>query len=65
MALVIKNPPANEKDSRDTRLIPELGRSPGRRHGNPLHYSCLESPVDGEARQTIVYRVAKSQTQQK
>ena len=24
--------------------IPELGGSPGRRHGNPLQYSCLENP---------------------
>ena len=28
----------------DLRLIPVLGRSPGRGHGNPLHYSCLENP---------------------
>ena len=25
-------------------LIPGLGRSPGGGHGNPLQYSCLESP---------------------
>ena len=31
--------------------IPELGRSPGEEHGNPLHYSCLENPVDRGARQ--------------
>ena len=23
-----------------------LGRSPGEGHGNPLHYSCLENPMD-------------------
>ena len=29
----------------DLGLIPELGRSPGGGHGNPLQYSCLqESP---------------------
>ena len=28
----------------DQALIPGLGRSPGGGHGNPLHYSCLESP---------------------
>ena len=28
----------------DLRLIPVLGRSPGRGHGNPLNYSCLENP---------------------
>ena len=27
-------------------LIPELGRSPGGGHGNPLQYSCLEDPMD-------------------
>jgi len=29
---------------RDLGLIPGLGRSPGRGHGNPLQYSCLENP---------------------
>ena len=28
----------------DLGLIPGLGRSPGGEHGNPLQYSCLESP---------------------
>ena len=28
----------------DLALIPGLGRSSGGRHGNPLQYSCLESP---------------------
>ena len=28
----------------DSGLIPALGRSPGRGHGNPLQYSCLENP---------------------
>ena len=31
-------------------LIPESGRSPGGGHGNPLHYSCLENPMDRGAR---------------
>ena len=26
--------------------IPELGRSPGGGHGNPLQYSCLENSMD-------------------
>ena len=30
--------------SGDLGLIPGLGRSPGRGHGNPLQYSCLENP---------------------
>ena len=28
----------------DLGLIPRLGRSPGRGHGNPLQYSCVENP---------------------
>ena len=28
----------------DLALIPGLGRSPGGGHGNPLQYSCLDSP---------------------
>ena len=30
----------------DSGLIPELGRSPGKRNGNPLQYSCLENFMD-------------------
>ena len=32
---VVKNLPANAEDSRDMGLIPGLGRSSGRGHGNP------------------------------
>ena len=46
VALVIKNPPANAGDIRDTSLIPRLGSSPGGGHSNPLQYSCLENPMD-------------------
>ena len=31
-------------DIGDVDLIPGLGRSPGGGHGNPLQYSCLETP---------------------
>ena len=41
--LVVKNPPANAGDIRDTGLIPGLGKSPGGGHGNPFQYSCLEN----------------------
>ena len=39
--LVVKNPPANVGDIRDTGLdwIPGSGRSSGGGHGNPLQYS--------------------------
>ena len=33
----------------DLGSIPGLGRSPGEGNGNPLQYSCLENPMDGEA----------------
>ena len=48
MAILVKKSPANAGDVRDLGLIPELGRSPGGGHGNPLQYSCLENPQPGE-----------------
>ena len=33
----------------DLGSIPESGRAPGEGNGNPLQYSCLENPMDGEA----------------
>jgi len=33
----------------DPGLIPESGRSPGERNGNPLQDSCLENSMDGGA----------------
>ena len=46
----------------DLGLIPESGRPPGERNGNPLQYSCLENPKDGGALQATVHRVVKSHT---
>ena len=46
----------------DPGSIPGLGRSPGEGNGNPLQYSCLENPMDREAWQATVHRVAKSWT---
>ena len=40
----------------------EIPRSPGEGNGNPLQYSCLENPMDGEAQQVTVHGVAKSRT---
>ena len=34
----------------------------GEENGNPLQYSCLENPMDGEAWWATVHGVAKSQT---
>ena len=44
MALGVKNLPANTGDVREVGSIPELGRAPGRGHGNPVQHSCL-APV--------------------
>ena len=57
-----KEPPANAGDLRNAASVPGSGRSPGRGHGNPLQYSCLENPMDRGAWQSTVHRVAKSQT---
>ena len=65
VAIVIKNPPANAGDIRDTCLFLGLGRSPGGGHGNPLQCSCLESPMDRGAWWAMVHRVAKNWTQLK
>ena len=46
----------------DLGSIPGLERSPGEGNGNPLQYSCLENPMDREARWATVDGVAKSQT---
>ena len=62
VVLVVKNPPANAGDVRDTDVIPGSGRSPGEGHGNSLQYSCLENPMDRGAWQAAVRRVAKSRT---
>ena len=32
----------------DLSSIPGSGRVPGEGNGNPLQYSCLENPMDGE-----------------
>ena len=43
---VVKNPPANAGDRRDSGLIPESEISHGEGNGNPLQYSCLGNPMD-------------------
>ena len=61
----VKNPPAkagDPGDTRDTDSTPGSGRSPGGGHGNPLQYSCLETPMDRGAWQAAVHGVENSQT---
>ena len=59
---MVKNPPANAGDIKDTGSIPGLGKSPEEGHGNPLQYSDLENPMDREAWQATVHVVTKSGT---
>ena len=42
----------------DPGWIPVSRRSPVEGNGNPLQYSCLENPMDREAWQAVVHRVA-------
>ena len=62
VVLVVKNLPASAGDIRNAGSIPGLGRSPGRAHGNPLQYSCLENHIDRGAWRATVHGVAKSRT---
>ena len=57
--LVVKNLPAMRKT-----WVQLLGwkDSPGGGHDNPLHYSCLENPMERGAWQATVPRVTQSQT---
>ena len=59
---MLRIPLANAGDIRDVGLIPRSGRSPGRGHGNPLQYSCLENSMDRGAWWATVHGVTKNQT---
>ena len=59
---MVKNTPANAGDRRDVGSILGSGRSLEGGHGNPLQYSCLESPMARGAWWAIVPRVTKSWT---
>ena len=60
MALVVKKPPANAGDIRDSGFIPRSGRFPGGGHGILCQYSCLENPMDRGAWQATVPGITKS-----
>ena len=62
---VSKESAYNAGNAGDMSLIPGLGRSPGEENGNPLQYSCLETPHGQWSLQAVVHRVAKSRTQPK
>ena len=46
VVLVIKIVPNSARDAGDSDSVLRVGRSSGGGHGNPLQYSCLESPMD-------------------
>ena len=54
MCIVIRGFPggsevkASTSNAEDPGSIPGSGRSPGEGNGNPLPYSCLENPMDGD-----------------
>ena len=56
---VLKELPVN---AGNMGLISGSGRSPGGGNGNSLQDSCQENPMDREALQATVQRVAKSWT---
>ena len=60
MSLIVKNPPANTGEIRETGSIPGLERSPGGEHNNPSQYSFLENPMDRGVWQATVHSVSKS-----
>ena len=62
---MVKNPPANAGDVRDTGSIPGSGRSPAGWHGSQLKYSCLGNPVDRGALWVTVHGFTNCQTQLK
>ena len=51
---------ASAYNAGDLGSIPGSGRSPGEGNGNPLQYSCLETPMDrGAWHTTVVSGVAR------
>ena len=53
---MVDNLPASAGDAGS---MPGSGRFPGGGKGNPLHYSCLENPMDRGAWWATVHRVTK------
>ena len=62
---VVKNPPANARDTRDKGDAGSMlgsGMSLGGGNGNLLQYSCLGNPMESGAWWTRVHGITKSQT---
>ena len=56
---VVKNLPANARDTGDVSSIPGLGRSLGVGNGNPFQYSHLENSMARRALWAVVRGVAE------
>ena len=52
---VVKNLPANVRDTRDVGLISGSERSPAVGNGNPFQYSCLENSMERGAWHATVH----------
>ena len=61
-ALSGKESTCNAGDTGDAGSIPVSGRSPGEGNSNPLHYYCLENPMDCSLPGFFVHGVDTSQT---
>ena len=59
---MVKIPPANAEDARDTGLRSQTGRPPGVGNYNPLQYSCLENSMDRGAWWATVHGATKNRT---
>ena len=59
---MVRDPPADAGDARDTSPIPGWGRPPGGGHGSPLQCSGLENPMDRGGWPAAVRGVAESDT---
>ena len=59
---VVKNPPANARDTRDVGLIPGSARSSGIGKDNRHQYCCLENSMNRGAWRATVPGVTKSWT---
>ena len=59
---MVKNPPANVGNIRDSSSDPGSGRSLGGGHGNPIQYSCLDNPMGRGAWRATVHGLTESDT---
>lgn len=57
---MINNPGANAGGIGDSGSIPGMRRSPGRKNGKPLLYSCMKNPMEKETCRAIVNEVTKN-----